>query len=336
MKTVVVQYPGDGFADLDLPAPQVSGRDLLVAVQAVSVNPLDTKVRAGIQHADTAPDKPRILGWDAAGTVIATGPQVEHFRPGQRVYYAGDITRGGANCEQHLVDERIVGHMPASLDFAQAAALPLTTITAWEALFDRLAISRQGANRGQRLLVIGGAGGVGSIAIQLAVRLAGLEVIATASRPESAQWARQAGAAVVIDHHQEMPAQLKAAGHQKVDFILCLNDTALHWAAMARMIGIGGRICSVVEASGPLNLNLLKRQCASFVWESMFTRSMAQTHDMIEQHRLLNEASRLIDAGQLRTTLTRKLSPINAQNLAQAHALIERGNAIGKLVVSGW
>lgn len=336
MKAVGINFHGDGFADLQLDSPVAGGRDLLVAVEAVSVNPLDTKVHASARLAPQPPDAPKILGWDAAGKVVATGPDVEHFSVGQKVFYAGEITRSGSNSQFHLVDERIAGQMPETLDYAQAAALPLTSLTAWEALFDRLGISKTGQDEGGTLLVIGGAGGVGSIAIQLASKLARLKVIATASRPESADWVRKAGASLVIDHHGDMPEQLKAAGYKTADFILCLNNTEQHWAAMARMASVAGRICSIVETSKPIDLDLLKRKCVSFVWESMFTRSIYKTPDMIEQHHILNQVSRLIDQGLLTTTLTQTVTPINAQNLAQVHASIGQGHSLGKWVLSGW
>lgn len=318
--------------DLDIARPAAAGHDLLVRVEAISVNPVDTKVRA---PKDKVEESPRVLGYDAAGVVEAVGEAVTLFRPGDRVFYAGDITRPGANSEFHLVDERIVGPMPATLDFAQAAALPLTGITAWEALFDRLQIDPEGGDAGQTILIIGGAGGVGSIAIQLA-RHAGLTVIATASRPESAAWVRDLGAAHVVDHRDDMQGQLKALGYATVDHILCLNATHQHWSAMTAMIAPQRMICSIVESPVPLDLEPLKSKSAGFIWEFMFTRSMYQTPDMTEQHRLLREMSRLIDRGEIRTTLAETLTPINAANLRQAHAMLEGGQSIGKVVLAGW
>lgn len=321
------------LVDVDIATPVPEGRDLLVKVAAISVNPVDAKVRAPKDKVEPAT---RVLGWDAAGTVAAVGPDVTLFKVGDPVFYAGSITRPGANSEFHLVDERIVGHKPASLDFAQAAALPLTAITAWEALFDRLGVSPQGEHAGRSVLVIGGAGGVGSIGIQLAKTLAGLTVIATASRPESAAWCRELGADHTIDHHGDMPAQLRQLGFAEVDYILCFNDTDRHFAAMATAIAPQGKICSIVENSGPLAVGDLKSKSATFVWEFMFTRSMFGTPDMIEQYLLLNEVARLVDAGRLRTTLGENLGRIDAANLRRAHAMLESGRTIGKLVLEGF
>lgn len=321
------------LVDVELPQPVATGHDLLVRIEAIAVNPVDTKVRA---PKDKVEDAPRVLGWDAAGTVAAVGPDVTLFRVGDPVYYAGSITRPGTNSEFHLVDERIAGHKPATLDFAHAAALPLTAITAWEALFDRLGVSASGQDAGRSVLIIGGAGGVGSIGIQLAKVLGGLTVIATASRPESEAWCRRLGADHTIDHRGDMPAQLRKLGFEHVDYILCFNDTDRHFAAMAEAIAPQGKICSIVENAGPLAVGALKSKSATFVWEFMFTRAMFGTPDMIEQHRLLNEVARLIDAGRLQTTLGENLGPINAANLRRAHALLEGGQTIGKLVMAGF
>lgn len=320
--------------DLTIDAPAApGGRDLLVAVRAVAVNPIDTKVR---KPKDQVESSPRILGWDAAGEVVAVGDQVEHYQVGDRVYYAGDITRPGSNSEYQLVDERIVGKMPASLDFAQAAALPLTSITAWESLFDRLRIASDGSQAGKRILIIGGAGGVGSIAIQLAKKVAKLHVIATASRPETVAWVKSLGADHVVNHRKPLDVELKAIGIDTVDYILCLNDTDQHWQAMANAIAAQGHICSIVETVRPVELSLLKNKSASFSWEVMFTRSMFQTDDMVEQQQLLNRIADGIDRGELQCTLRDVLTPISAANLRRVHALLESGTAIGKTVLSGW
>ena len=322
--------------DVELPQPQAGGRDLLVKVAAISVNPVDTKVRS---QAAPAEANPRVLGWDAAGVVSAVGPDVTLFKVGDPVYYAGSILRPGANSEYHLVDERIVGRKPASLDFDQAAALPLTSITAWEALFDRLAISPSGAHAGKSLLVIGGAGGVGSIAIQLARQLGELTVIATASRPESAAWCRDLGAAHTIDHNGDIPAQLKAIGHAQVDYILCLNETDLHLPAMAEAVGPQGAICSIVRIEQPVPAALMTQlfsKSARLAFELMFTRSSFQTADMIDQHHLLDAVAGLVDQGTLRTTLGENYGTINAANLRRAHATLEGRRAIGKIVLSGF
>lgn len=321
------------LVDVEIARPEATGRDLLVKVEAIGMNPVDTKVRAPKDKIETAP---RVLGWDAAGTVVAAGPDVTLFKVGDPVFYAGSITRQGANSEFHLVDERIVGHKPASLDFAHAAALPLTAITAWEALFDRLGVSPRGDDAGKSVLIIGGAGGVGSIGIQLSKVLAGLTVIATASRPESEAWCRRLGADHTIDHRKDMPSQLRALGFEHVDFILCFNDTDRHFEAMAEAIAPQGKICSIVENAGPLAIGALKSKSATFVWEFMFTRAMFQTSDMIAQHRLLNEVARLVDAGKLQTTVGDNLGKINAENVRRAHALLEGGQTIGKLVLEGF
>jgi NADPH2:quinone reductase len=319
------------LVDITLERPRPVGRDLLVAVHAIAVNPVDAKVRAPKDKVE--PDF-RVLGWDAAGIVEAVGPDVTLFKPGDQVYYAGDITRPGSNSQYQLVDERIVGHKPGSLSAAEAAALPLTAITAWEGLFDRLRIGRD-ETRQQQLLILGGAGGVGSIAIQLAKQLTGVTVIASASRPESRDWCLSLGADVVVDH-QDLVTSVKAAGFTQVDYIFCLNNTEQHWPALCELIKPQGVICSIVETKTPVNLTQLQSKSATFVWEFMFTRSMYQTDDMIEQHRLLNELTKLIDAGKIRTTLNKTLSPINAENLRTAHAQLERGHTIGKIVLTGW
>jgi zinc-binding alcohol dehydrogenase family protein len=319
--------------DVELPQPVALGHDLLVRVEAISVNPVDAKVRSEGGPADTVP---RVLGWDAAGIVLAVGPDVTLFKAGDPVYYAGSITRPGANSEFHLVDERIAGVKPASLTFAQAAALPLTSITAWESLFDRLGISRSGADAGKRLLIIGGAGGVGSIAIQLAKTLAGVTVIATASRAESIEWCLRLGADHVVDHAGDIPAQLEALGIADVDFILSLNDTNQHFDAMAEAIAPQGRICAIVGLTGPVPMEKLFAKSVTFAWELMFTRSMFGTADMIEQHNLLNQVSALVDAGSLKTTLGEVYGAINAANLRRAHAALESGRTIGKIVLAGF
>jgi zinc-binding alcohol dehydrogenase family protein len=319
--------------DVQVDQPEASGKDLLVAVKAISVNPVDTKIRSPKDRSETTP---RILGWDAAGEVIAVGSEVEHYAIGDEVYYAGDITRSGSNSEFQLVDERIVGKKPTSLSFAEAAALPLTSITAWEALFDRLGISSQGNEAGKSILIIGGAGGVGSIAIQLASKVARLNVIATASRDESRDWCLKLGAALVINHRHSLVDELAVQNIPNVDYILCLNNTDQHWSAMTEIIVPQGSICSIVETTQPVELGLLKSKSVTFVWEMMFTRSMFQTPDMIEQQKLLNAVSELVDSGELVTTANQVIQPINAGNLRKAHAIIEQGSSIGKVVLENW
>lgn len=327
-----VDHP-ESLLDLELDMPHPAGRDLLVKVEAISVNPLDAKMRAPRDKVET---RPRILGWDAAGTVVGAGPEATLFREGDRVYYAGSVTRQGANSEYHLVDECIVGRMPKTLGFAESAALPLTAITAWEALFDRLRCSRTGSDAGSTVLIIGGAGGVGSIAIQLAKALSGATVIATASRAQSRQWCRNLGADHVIDHGADMVQQLRELGLPAVEKILCLNDTDLHFPAMAELAAPQGAICSIVENKRPLRIEALKDKSVGFAWESMFTRSRYGTPDMIAQHHLLTHVAQHIDLGTIKTTLGRKLGGINAANVRHAHALVESGHTVGKIVLEGF
>lgn len=317
----------DSLFDTELEKPSPAARDILVKVEAVSVNPVDTKVRAPKSAVEA---QPRVLGWDAAGVVESVGPEVKNFRPGDEVYYAGDITRSGTNAEYHLVDERIVGRKPRNLSFAEAAALPLTAITAWETLFERLEVKPGGS-----LLIIGGAGGVGSIAIQLA-RWAGLKVLATASRPETQRWVKDLGAEHAINHREPLAPQLESLGYKEVDYIANFSDTDAYWTVCADLIRPQGRIASIVENKAPVEIGLLKSKSASFGWVFMFTRAMYQTPDMARQGELLNEVASLVDAGTVRTTLTETLSPINAANLRAAHAKSESGSTIGKLVLSGW
>lgn len=322
----------ESLLDAELPDPTPQGRELLVRVHAISVNPVDVKVRAPKEKSEASP---RVLGWDASGVVEATGPDVKLFQRGDAVYYAGSILRPGCDSELHLVDERLVGPRPKSLDDARAAALPLTALTAYEALFERCAIDPDGKHSGRTLLIINGAGGVGSIAIQLA-KLAGLRVIATASRPESQQWCRELGADHVINHHEDIAKQLERVGSPEVDYIFNTVDTASYWTVMGDVIKPSGRMVSIVEASQPLDLGRLMGKSVSFSWELMFTRSLFQTPDMEEQHRILKQVAGWLDTGRLRTTLTEKLSPINAANLRAAHAKVESGKMVGKLVLEGW
>lgn len=324
----------DALLDVELPPPSPRPHDIVVRVKAVSVNPVDTKVRAPKSKVE---DTPRVLGWDAAGEVVEVGDTASGFSVGDKVYYAGDITRAGCNSELHAVDSRIAAIMPQTLNFERAAALPLTALTAWEALFERLRLSPDGNHRGASLLVIGGAGGVGSIAIQLAKKLGGLDVIATASRPESEQWVRQMGADHVINHHKPMDEQLRSiTSNGYVDYVLCLNNTHAHWDAMCRAVAPQGLIATIVESPVPLDMALLKNKSAGLVWELMFTRSMYCTPDIAEQGRTLARVADLIDNGVLIDTATTTWSPINAATLKRAHAQLESGTTIGKLVVSGW
>lgn len=324
----------ESLIDVEVELPLASGHDLLVKVEAVSVNPVDTKVRA---PKGLVEDSPKILGYDAVGTVVSTGESATLFTPGDKVFYAGDITRQGSNSEFQLIDERIVGHAPKSLSNAEAAAVPLTLLTAWEAMFERLGISINGEDeQSGSILIIGGAGGVASMAIQLAAKLTSLTVIATASRVNSKQWCEQFGADFVINHHANIAEELAATGYKEVDYILCCQNTDMYFQAMVDTIKPLGRICSIVDNVEPLPLQLLKPKSASFCWEFMFTRAKFQTTDMIEQHHILNEAARLLDEGILKTSLQETLSPINACNLRKAHQKLEEGKMIGKLVLEAW
>ncbi len=322
----------DALQDITVADPVPGDYDLLVDVHAISVNPVDVKIRANRAPKD---GKPEIIGWDAAGVVRAVGAKTRLFQPGDRVWYAGALHRPGANSEQHVVDERIVGHMPKSLDFAQAAALPLTTITAWELLFDRLRVLDNAAPSQRTLLVIGAAGGVGSILVQLARQLTGLTVIGTASRPETQAWVRELGAHHVIDHSQPLTSQLQSLGLPHVDYIAGLTHTDQHFAQMAEAIAPQGKI-ALIDDPAAIDVRLLKGKSASLHWEFMFARSLHNTPDQIAQHELLEQAARLIDNGTLRTTLGEHYGTINAANLRRAHAFIESGKAQGKVVLEGF
>ncbi|MGX1740331.1 zinc-binding alcohol dehydrogenase family protein [Bosea sp. NPDC055353] len=321
----------ESFVDLDLPKPVPQGRDILVAVKAIAINPVDAKVRS---PKDKVEPQPRVIGYDAAGVIDAVGPDATLFQVGDEVYYAGDITRPGTNQEFHLVDERIVGFKPKSLSFAEAAALPLTSITAYESFFDRLKIDRDGTDKNKSILIIGGAGGVGSIGIQLA-KCAGLTVIATASRPETIAWVKELGADHVVNHRQDLVKQVHAAGFKFVDHVAIFNDMR-HWNAAVELVKPQGAIVSIDDTDLPMPMVGMKTKAASLHWEFMFARSMHQTPDMIEQHKLLSWVADEIDAGRLRTTVAETLSPINAASLREAHRRVETGAAKGKIVVEGW
>jgi len=320
------------LVDIELPKPEPTGRDILVEVRAISVNPVDAKVR---RRAKPEAGAWKVLGWDAAGTVVGVGAKVEAFKPGDDVFYAGAIGRPGANAQFHLVDERIVGRKPASLDWAQAAALPLTAITAWEMLFDRLEVRRPAPGGAPALLIIGGAGGVGSIAVQLARRLTDLSVIATASRPETREWALALGAHHVVDHATPLAAEVAALGLGAPCFVFSTTNTGSHLQEIAQLIAPQGRFGLIDDPPG-LDVNPFKGKSVSVHWESMFTRSTFETPDMGAQGALLGEVSRLVDEGVIRTTLSERFGAINAENLRRAHALIESGRAKGKIVLEGF
>lgn len=337
MRAIGYQRPGDierddALVDIELPMPAPGGRDILVEVKAVSVNPVDVKVR---QVTAPEPGDWKVLGWDAAGSVSAVGSDVTLFRPGDAVFYAGAIGRPGTNAQYHLVDERIVGAKPKTLDWGAAAALPLTAITAWESLFDRLDVRKPVPGAAQAILIIGGAGGVGSIAIQLARALTDLTVIATASRPETQAWLRDMGAHHVIDHTKPLAEQVEALGIGAPGFVFSTTHSADYVEQISQLIAPQGRF-GLIDDPARLDIGPLKRKSVSTHFEFMFTRSMFQTADIAEQGKLLNEIARLVDSGRLRSTVTERFRPIDAAHLRQVHRLIESGKARGKLVLEGF
>ena len=335
MKSVVYSQPGlpiehaQSLYDADLPTPTPGDRDLLVEVRAIAVNPVDTKIRAS-----RGGDTPQVLGWDAVGVVREVGADVSLFKPGDEVFYAGAIDRAGCYSEFHVVDERIVGAKPHSLNVAEAVALPLTAITAWELLFDRLRVEEQGG-QGQRLLVIGAGGGVGSILVQLARRLTQLTVIGTASRPQTRQWVKELGAHHVIDHSAPLAPQLRELGLEPIDHVISLTHTDTYLEQLVEVLRPQGQL-ALIDDPAQLDVMPLKRKSLSLHWELMFTRSLYQTDDMIKQHQLLCRVAQLVDDGVLKTTLGEHFGPINAANLKRAHAVIESGKAKGKIVLEGF
>ncbi|WP_041256471.1 zinc-binding alcohol dehydrogenase family protein [Exiguobacterium antarcticum] len=319
----------NSLIDLEIERPVAQGQDVLVEVKAVSINPVDTKVRA---HGSDE-SEPKIIGYDAAGIVVEVGDQASLFSVGDEVYYAGAINRPGSNSDFQLVDERIVAKKPGRLTFSEAAALPLTALTAYEALTDRLHLTFDAkSNLEKTMLIIGAAGGVGSIATQLANK-AGLTVIGTASRPETIDWAKAHGAHHTINHHEDFRQQLEQLGYHHVDYIFCLNATDQHFEAMVDVIAPQGMICSIVETDQKLDLSALQQKSATFVWEFMFTRSLFETPDMIRQHEILTQVATWLDEETLETTVTQTLIGLNAANLKEAHRLVESGKTIGKIVV---
>jgi zinc-binding alcohol dehydrogenase family protein len=325
-----IDHP-EALLDVEVPDPVPGDHDLLVEVHAISVNPVDTKVR---RRAGPESGEYKILGWDAAGTVRAVGKQVTLFKPGDRVMYAGSLLRPGTNSELHLVDERIAGRAPKTLDFEAAAALPLTAITAWELLFDRLQIKQDKTVKGT-LLVVGAAGGVGSILLQLARQLTGLTIIGTASRPETRQWALDLGAHHVIDHTKPLSQELQRVGIPSADYVASLTHTDVHLPQIVEALTPQGRL-GLIDDPESFDVLLLKRKSISLHWEFMYTRSMFQTPDMIEQHHLLNKVADMVDAGVLKSTINERFGKINAANLRRAHQLLESGKARGKIVLAGF
>ena len=322
----------NALEDFEMPRPEPKGRDIRVAVRAVSVNPVDTKVRRGV-----APPEGdyKVVGWDAAGVVDAVGPEATLFKPGDEVFYAGSIDRPGTNSEFHLVDERIVGRKPKSLSFAEAAALPLTSITAWEAIFDRLNVRKPVPGAANAIVIVGGAGGVGSIAVQILRQLTDVTIIATASRPETQGWVKEMGAHHVIDHRQPLDAEVKKLGIGAPAFVFSTTQTDKHFDTIVELLAPQGRFC-LIDDPPPIDVMKLKRKSLSLHWELMFTRPLYGTADIEEQHDLLNAVSDMVDAGKIRTTLAENFGTINAANLIRAHALIESGTSRGKVVLEGF
>lgn len=337
MKAVVYRKPlpvtdSQSLVDVELPRPEPGARDLLVKVEAISVNPVDTKIRRIVDPSGA--DK--VLGWDVAGTVVATGSEVTRFKAGDAVWYAGELERPGANSEFHVVDVRIVGRKPSTLGMAQAAALPLTAVTAWELMFQRMGIPHGTQGRPATLLVVGAAGGVGSIAVQLARRLTGLTVIGTASRPETRAWVETMGAHHVVDHSKPLVDEVRAVAPEGVDYVLSLTNTEDHFAALVELMKPQGKLGLIDDPAETIDIRLLKRKSLSLHWELMYTRSLFHTDDMGEQGHILDELANLVDAGAVRTTMREHFGVIDAANLRRAHELLESGKTIGKVVLEGF
>ncbi len=336
VKSLPINDP-ESLTDIETTQPIATGRDLLVKVKAVAVNPVDYKIRQNVAPAD---GEYKVLGWDAVGEVVATGEAVTRFKPGDAVYYAGDLNRQGSNAEFQLVDERLVGSKPKSLSDAEAAALPLTTITAWELLFEHLCIRQQSPDSTEKtdevILVVGAAGGVGSILVQLAKAITGAAVIATASRESSQAWVRQLGADHTVDHTQPLQPQIEALGIGQVTHVASLNSTDSYFESYSELLAPFGKIAMIDDLAKPLDVMKMKPKSQSLHIEFMFARSMFKAADMAEQSRLLNRVSDLIDQGYIQTTVGKNLGTINAANLKTAHAELESGRSIGKIVLQGF
>jgi NADPH:quinone reductase len=330
-KTSLAVSEQDSFIAFETEKPIPTAHELLVKIDAVSVNPVDFKIRQS-NAKDIVLETPKIIGWDAVGTVEAIGEAVTLFKVGDKVFYAGDLTKQGSNAEYQVIDERIVGKKPNTLSNEASAVIPLAGLTAWEILFDRMRISVE-KDKGKAILIIGGAGGVGSIAIQLAKKVAGLKVITTASRPETIEWCKQQGADIVVNH-RDLVNEVREAGFQHVDFIVDFVDTNAYWDAMAELIKPQGHIASITGSAAPVVLNKLKTKSASFSWEFMYTRSMFQTADMIEQHNILNKLADLLDSGVIKSTLNTTLNGLTTENFKEAHRLLESGKIIGKIAIT--
>jgi NADPH2:quinone reductase len=320
----------NSFIEFETEEPSPSGFDLLVKIEAISVNPVDFKIRQNAAK-DTILDTPKIIGWDAVGTVEAVGDKTSLFKVGDQVFYAGDLTRSGSNAEYQLIDERIVGKKPKNLSLEEAAAIPLTGLTAFESLFDRIKVNPE-TDKGKTVLILAGAGGVGSIAIQLAKKIGDLTVIATASRPDSVQWCKDLGADFVVNHHN-LKEDLEKINHSQVNYILDFVDLAAYWETASEVIKPQGHIVSITGSSKPLNLDVLKVKSVTFSWELMYTRSMFNTEDIVRQHEILNTLADLLDAGTIKSTLTTTLKGFTVENLKKAHEMQESGKTIGKTVI---
>ncbi|MCZ2722742.1 zinc-binding alcohol dehydrogenase family protein [Marinomonas sp. 15G1-11] len=318
--------------DTEMDKPQVSGYDILVAVEAVSINPVDTKVRA---RAIPAAGQWGVLGWDAAGTVAAIGDQVTAYKVGDKVWYAGDVTRSGSNAEFHAVDSRIVGKMPENLSYAEAAALPLTSLTAWEMVFERLNINEKTDHSQDYILIIGASGGVGSIMIQLLKARTNINVIASASRPETQAWVKELGADYVVNHQHPLDEEVAALGIKNINYVVSLNQTDRHLAAIANLIEPQGKF-GLIDDPEQLDIAVFKRKSVSIHWEFMFTKSMFLTADIETQQGILNSVSKLIETGKVMSTLNENYGRINAENMTKAHALVASNKAKGKVVLAGF
>lgn len=336
MRSVVVNtshqkqgFGSNAFINLELEIPLIKPTDIRVQVKAVAINPIDLKMYRAAKNSGA------VLGWDVAGVVESVGSEVKLFKVGDEVYYAGVVTRAGGFSEFHVVDEKIAGKKPKKLSFAQAAALPLASITCWEALFEKMGIPQQERSEAT-LLVIGGAGGVGSMGIQIGARVGGLRVIASASKPEGRRQCAEMGAYAVVDHGMPIAPQIKAMDIKSVDYILCLTDPAPIFTELAEIISPHGKICCLVESSSDLPMNLLRNKSVGFFWEGAFTKALFRTKDMNMQHELLNKVATLVDAGVLQTTLSEVLEPINALNLSTACSKLSRGGVVGKIVLNGF
>ncbi|CAH1851027.1 zinc-binding alcohol dehydrogenase family protein [Convivina intestini] len=321
----------NSFQDISIDEPTLKPHDLLVAVDGVSVNPVDTYVRKSGRATSLA--HPKVIGWDAVGRVLAVGEQVKLFKIGDRVWYAGDFKRSGSDSQQQVVDERIVGFAPESLNDQQAAAIPLVGLTAYESLFEQLKVGWN--NHNQTILIINGAGGVGSMAVQLA-KLAGLKVIATASRPDSIAWVKKLGADQVVDHHQNLVNQIRTKEMPYVDYILNLNNLDAHWHEIAELIKPDGHVAATTENHRLIDLQKLTKKRVTFAWEWMYSKSYYQLDSMISQHEILNHLAQLYDQEKLVSIQTKHYQPINAANLRKAHADVETGKMIGKVTLTGW